>query len=142
MYNRAAGDEEPENDEGTSTIVFLPCASSFSLLVDPTDPLFLFLDLVDSVLAAINTEKVDLSNWTMGELSEFVRHFNYISEDVEDYLTQKLEETENQKRSDDMFDFDDEPSRGKAGTILSVASLPPLGPCILHFHPVYMATHF
>ena len=76
----------------------------------------MLIDLVDSVLAAINTAKVDLSFWTMEELTEFVRHFNYVAEDLEEYLVQKIEETENQKRSDDMFDFDDEVSGGKAGT--------------------------
>lgn len=86
------------------------------LLRDPDSPIFHIPDLVDSVLAAINNTKVDLSFWTMEELTEFVRHFNYITEDLEEYLVQKVEETENQKRSDDMFDFDDEPSRAKAGT--------------------------
>jgi translation elongation factor TU len=91
MYSRTGAPEEPEGDD----------------------------DLIDEILAKVDHETIDMSLWTMTELTDIVRHFDYILNDVEAYLLRKMDEMQGQKASDDMFDLDEDSglrsSKGSAG---------------------------
>lgn len=103
--------EEPEGDDGTSkSLVFqkrlyftfsdLRCMTRLGLLDE--------LDLVDDILAKVDSDSIDLHLWTMAELTDIVRHFEYSLDAVEAYLLRKMDEVQGQKASDEMFDLDEE----------------------------------
>ena len=66
-------------------------------------------------MAKLDPKVIDLSLWTTEELSDFVRHFDYDTDQLREYLLRKMEESHDTKVSDEMFDFDEEsgPSKGK-----------------------------
>ena len=83
---------------------FASTAFSASLTHPVVSP-FAFTDLVDEVLAAIS---INIEKWTIEELSDVVRHYDYDTGEVERYLLRKIEEESQSKHSDDLFDLDEE----------------------------------
>lgn len=83
-----------------------PASTSFSAsLTHPVCSLPSLLDLVDEVLAAIS---INIEKWSIEELSDIVRHYDYDTGEVERYLLRKIEEESQSKHSDDLFDLDEE----------------------------------
>ena len=111
MYSRTGAPEEPEGDDGTRQETkreTFPERNVFGLTnfiasFSPTAS-----DLIDEILAKVDHETIDMSLWTMTELTDIVRHFDYILNDVEAYLLRKMDEMQGQKASDDMFDLDED----------------------------------
>lgn len=100
--------------------------------------LFAFQDLIDEVLAAI---EMNLESWTIEELSDIVRHYDYDTGEVERYLKRKLEESTQTKRTDDMFDLDEDNSTSIRKT-LSFADFSPLSEHpMTHLHSLYLYIH-
>lgn len=103
--------EEPEGDDGTSKNL----VSQRKIFVSFSDlhlttrlGLPCGLDLVDDILAKVDPDSIDLNLWTMTELTDIVRHFEYNLNDIEAYLLRKMDDIQGQKASDDMFDLDEE----------------------------------
>lgn len=81
-------------------------------------------DLVDDILAKVDSDSIDLHLWTMAELTDIVRHFEYSLDAVEAYLLRKMDEVQGQKASDEMFDLDEEhgPKSVKGGSKATASS--------------------
>lgn len=68
--------------------------------------------------------EMDLSYWTIEELSDIIRHFEYNGEAAEAYMMRKMDEKDQVKRSDDMFDLDEEHGQRKQANGASILLQP------------------